>query len=84
VTYYIDADAFLVSKAVVTGTRRGKPTRVERNFSGYEKTGGILYFRSYSYTMNGVEKVSAIQTVKFNETLGDDRFIIPDGTARNE
>jgi len=81
VTYFIDAETFLITGARAHFSTSGGSYRLDRVYHDYQKTGdGILYFRNFSFSFNGGEMQKAVnENVEINVPLDDSRFAVPEG-----
>ena len=81
VTYFIDAETFLITGARAHVSTDGGSYRLDREYHNYQKTGdGILYFHQFSFSFNGGEMQKAVnEKVEINVPLDDSRFVIPEG-----
>ncbi|MBU0494976.1 MAG: hypothetical protein KKA73_17520 [Chloroflexi bacterium] len=76
-TYYLDAQTYLVYRAIARFTIGGQEYHPERTYSDYRLHDGILY--SYAFTYEGRTGVftATMRSIEFNVPLGDERFAVP-------
>jgi TolB protein len=76
-TYYLDAQTYLVHRAAARFTMDGQEHHPERTYSDYRWQDGILY--PYAFTYEGRTGVftATMKSIEFNVPLGDERFAVP-------
>lgn len=78
VTYYVDAQTHLVLKARADVTVDRTEYHPERVYRDYERVGGIMYARSFTYSwMPDEVQTAVVESVEVNPPLPEDRFTIP-------
>lgn len=80
ITYYIDANTFMILKAASDFTIRGNDYHWERLFTNHRKVDGILFPWAFTYPGRQGEVLTAwVEEVEVNPALPAEHFRIPGG-----